>query len=317
MAIYTLNDFFCGAGGMGLGFKKAGFSIAGAWDFDKWAVESYKNNVSKKVIQSDVQEIHWTDIPYADVWSFGFPCVDISTIGKMRGMIQGETRSGLFYEIMRLLDETKENSPSNLPKIILAENVKGLRNYLDIVEEEYQKHDYKMYYTLYNSNYWGVSQNRERYFVLGVHNSIEEEFHFSPQGTTTTPLEMAIEKNYDLEQSKLSDYAKSQILSKLGEREGFAYIYYNDRVYQSNEPSPTITTQCSVWTRSSGLVLIADRENIRKFTIREFANLQGFPKDYQFHGASGHIHKQIGNAVTINVSYAIALAISDFLKYIN
>ena len=43
--MYTLNDFFCGCGGLGLGFQNAGFKIVGAWDFDKYAVATYRENV--------------------------------------------------------------------------------------------------------------------------------------------------------------------------------------------------------------------------------------------------------------------------------
>lgn len=175
MSDFTVNDFFCGAGGMGLGFKQAGFRLAGAWDFDKWAVESYGNNVSPKVKQEDITQMNWRDVPYADVWTFGFPCQDVSVAGKRTGMIKGKTRSGLFYEVMRLLDEMKKFNPDNLPKIILAENVKGIRKYLPTIEEEYKARGYKTYYTLYNSKYFGVPQNRERYFIIGIHHRLSRE----------------------------------------------------------------------------------------------------------------------------------------------
>lgn len=176
--ILKVNDFFCGAGGMGLGFKNAGFQLGGAWDFDKWAVESYGNNVSPKVKQADITQMTWDEVPYADVWTFGFPCQDISVAGKQAGMVKGKTRSGLFFEVMRLLEETEKNDKSRLPSVIMAENVKGLKKYLPTLEEEYNARGYRMYATLYNSKYWGVAQNRDRYFVLGVHESISNEFIF-------------------------------------------------------------------------------------------------------------------------------------------
>ena len=101
--VVSVNDFFCGAGGMSLGFKNAGFRLSGAWDFDKWAVESYFENISPKVKQMDITQMNGDEVPYADVWTFGFPCQDISIAGKQAGMVKGKTRSGLFYEVMRLL----------------------------------------------------------------------------------------------------------------------------------------------------------------------------------------------------------------------
>ena len=44
-----VNDFFCGCGGMGVGFLNAGYKIAGAWDFDKYAVQSYDHNVGHEL----------------------------------------------------------------------------------------------------------------------------------------------------------------------------------------------------------------------------------------------------------------------------
>jgi len=222
------NDFFCGAGGMGLGFKQAGFRVAGAWDFDKFAVQSYSHNVSPKVKQADVTLMNYKDVPYADVWTFGAPCQAYSIAGEKLGMtfkctsceheeiFDGELiidqntncsecgeksnpkdpRGIIFFHIMRLLKETKENIPENLPPIIMLENVKGVKKFLGVFEKEYAKRGYKMYHTLYNSKYQGVPQNRERYFVIGVHESIEKEFVFKEQQTDFVPkLSSVLEKD--------------------------------------------------------------------------------------------------------------------------
>lgn len=199
--VVSVNDFFCGAGGMGLGFKYAGFQLAGAWDFDKYAVESYGNNVSPKVKQADITQMTWDEVPYADVWTFGFPCQDISVAGKQAGMVKGKTRSGLFYEVMRLLEETETHSPDRLPTVILAENVKAVKKYLPEIEKEYKARGYRMYATLYNSKYWGVPQNRERYFMIGVHESIQDEFVFPKEQTEYVPklsgfLDVEVDEKY-------------------------------------------------------------------------------------------------------------------------
>ena len=84
MSALRVNDFFCGCGGMGLAFQKAGFEIAGAWDYDKHAVQSYRENVGNHVQKADIREMKWSDIPRADVWAFGFPCQDLSVAGGGR-----------------------------------------------------------------------------------------------------------------------------------------------------------------------------------------------------------------------------------------
>ena len=60
-----VNDFFCGCGGMGIAFKNAGYEIAGAWDFDKYAVESYRANVGDHVQKADIKELHQADMAYS------------------------------------------------------------------------------------------------------------------------------------------------------------------------------------------------------------------------------------------------------------
>lgn len=207
--MYTLNDFFCGCGGLGLGFQNAGFKIVGAWDFDKYAVATYRENVGDHVVQADIQKMHIEDVPKADVWAFGFPCQDLSVVGKQAGIklecadcgtvweVSAETyseenlcpgcggtnhraatRSGMFFEIMRLLAEAREREPEKVPKVLVAENVKALRKLLPVLEAEYGKAGYKCHAQLFNSKYWGVPQNRERYIVVGTLDSLPDTYTY-------------------------------------------------------------------------------------------------------------------------------------------
>lgn len=241
-----LNDLFCGAGGMGLGFQFAGFDIVGSWDFDKYAVESYAHNVSNDVKQRDISEMTWEELPKADVWTFGFPCQDLSVAGKMAGLFEGK-RSGLFFEVMRLLDESKEQDIQRLPKVIMAENVKGLKPYLDVLKEEYQKRGYKMYHMLFNSKFWGVPQNRERYFVVGVHESIEKEFEFPIQQTDFIPklssvLESEVDEKYyidDLKAAKIIEQAVEGLKVKQATKKGYDIAVDGDSINISHPNNKT------------------------------------------------------------------------------
>lgn len=249
--MYTVNDFFCGCGGLGLGFLQAGFDVVGAWDFDKYAVQTYKKNVDDKVIQADITEMTIDDVPKADVWTFGFPCQDLSVAGNQKGMLlkckdcqevyevrdenvapsdvrcpkcggsnyEPMSRSGLFFEIMRLLDEAAKRESQKLPCILLAENVKALRPYLPILEAEYNKRGYRMYYTMYNSKFWNVPQNRERYFVVGVRSDLNGDFEFPTEQHEYVPkLSSILETNVDEKYYIADDKAKviiEQALKKL------------------------------------------------------------------------------------------------------
>lgn len=236
---YLVNDLFCGAGGMSLGFKEAGFAIAGAWDNDKFAVLSYKENIDDKVKQIDIQQLSWQDLPKADVWTFGFPCQDISVAGKRAGMVKGKTRSGLFYEVMRLLEETRTNDPMRLPKIILAENVKAVKQYLPEIEAEYEKRGYKLYYTLYNSKYWGVPQNRERYFMVGIRKDLPQTFRFPEEQHDYIPKLLSVLEDHVDEKYYISDEKGRKIvveaLQRLGMLGFISATLTSDRIDKPNE----------------------------------------------------------------------------------
>ena len=116
-------DFFAGIGGFHSGLEKAGMECIGWCEFDKFAQKSYRAmyNTERLWFADDVRKVRGWDIPKADMWTFGFPCQDVSIAGKQKGIKRG-TRSGLFYEIMRLIDEAEENRPEWL----ICENVKNL-----------------------------------------------------------------------------------------------------------------------------------------------------------------------------------------------
>ena len=253
MSGLKVNDFFCGCGGMGLAFQKAGFEIAGAWDYDKHAVQSYRENVGNHVQKADIREMKWSDIPRADVWAFGFPCQDLSVAGGgKKGMvikcqdcgcvqeiepgeydgnnrcpecggnnIKADSRSGCFFEMMRLLQETEEHAPENMPAVIIAENVKGLKPYLNVLEIEYRKRGYKAHYQLFNSKYWNVAQSRERYAVVGTRETENLSFAFPVEQHEFIPklssfLDENVDEKYYIEDSKAKTILK-QALERLAD----------------------------------------------------------------------------------------------------
>ena len=116
-------DFFSGIGGFHSGLEQAGMECVGWCEFDKFAQASYRAMYDTDDVWfgSDVTKVKGKDLPKADLWAFGFPCQDVSIAGKQNGIKEG-TRSGLFFEIMRLLNECEENKP----KWLVCENVKNL-----------------------------------------------------------------------------------------------------------------------------------------------------------------------------------------------
>ena len=162
-------DFFAGVGGFHSGLEIAGMKCIGWCEFDKFAQKSYRAiyDTERLWFADDIRKVRGWDLPKADLWTFGFPCQDVSIAGKQKGIKRG-TRSGLFYEVMRLLDEAEENRP----KWLICENVKNLllieggRGFLEVLSEM-DKRGYDAEWKVYNSKDYGVPQNRERVYIVG------------------------------------------------------------------------------------------------------------------------------------------------------
>lgn len=179
-------DFFAGIGGIRLGLEQAGHKCVGFCEFDKYARTAYKAmyDTEGEWENHDVRTVKPYDVPAADLWCFGFPCQDISVAGKQKGLQEGE-RSGLFYEIMRLLAGRRQE---DRPKWLLIENVKNLLsigNGFDFARLlcEVGGHGYSLQWDTLNSKDYGVPQNRERVFIVGYLGNIRGREVFPLQRT--------------------------------------------------------------------------------------------------------------------------------------
>lgn len=299
---YSMNDFFCGCGGIGLGFKQAGFHIAGAWDSNKYAVQAYKENVWAGVKQADIREMDIDDIPEADVWAFGFPCQDLSVAGLKAGMkvicrhcmaewqfctghetcpscgkreFKAANRSGLFFEIMRLLDQARTSSKNKLPDILMAENVKGLKKYIPMLEEQYKL----------RGCHAVITPGRENKRQNGRRAKGNEE----PMFTLTAQDLHGVIQNVFLTTDKVA--------------------YCCDSSYPKGIGPGTRARRTHVVEYKNEKYLV------RKLTPYEYGLLQGFPMDkWKQTVSDSQAYKLFGNAVTVNVSNVIARAVHLFLE---
>lgn len=308
--MFTMVDFFCGCGGMGLGFEKAGFSIVQAFDWDKWAVESYNHNLKRPAQVADVSRLHGSDILPASAWTFGFPCQDVSIAGKKEG-ITGK-RSKMFFQVMRLLSETE-----NKPKILLAENVEQIRNSLPIIAEEYMKVGYTMYAQLLNAKYFNVPQSRERYFIVGIRNDLVQDFVF-PEQLQETAFCMGDALESDVPESFDFKYMDNYVALTKPDKDGIRVVgdlrhYGNDqmnRVYDPEGISPTLL----VVSGGGREIKVIHENRVRKMTPREYARLQGFPDSFEIIVTKSQAYKQFGNAVAVPQAYAMANSVKDYLN---
>lgn len=154
-------------------------------------------------------------LAYADLWTYSFPCQDISRAGKQKGIIKGQTRSGLLYEIERLLGNAKENN--KLPKYLLLENVKALasKQYKEQFEDwlnTLKTLGYNTYWKILNSKDLGIPQNRERLFAISIREDIDNaRLKISGKGYRDISLQTLLDSVPDTE------YTNEQLELKQGE----------------------------------------------------------------------------------------------------
>ena len=140
------------------------YEIVGISEIDKFAINVYEQLHGKTRNFGDISKID--KLPESDLWTYSFPCQDLSVIGLQKGIRKG-TRSGLLLEVERLL----EVSPK--PKYLLMENVKNLLSKKNKPEFEkwckkLEELGYTNYYKIINSKDYGVPQNRERVFMVSI-----------------------------------------------------------------------------------------------------------------------------------------------------
>lgn len=164
----TFLDLCSGIGGFRLGLETAGHKCIGYCEYDKFARASYEAmyDTEGEWKADDVTKLNSDDVPYADIWCFGFPCQDISVAGKQRGLVG--KRSGIYFNIIDLLKGKEE---SDKPTYLLVENVKNLLSInsgfdFATVLSEMDEAGYDCRWQVLNSKNFGVPQNRERVFII-------------------------------------------------------------------------------------------------------------------------------------------------------
>lgn len=165
----TVNELFAGIGAFRKALERLNISheIIGISEIDKYAIKSYESLFGTTRNYGDISKVDKLD--YADMWTYGFPCQDVSISGLQGGIVKRTTRSGLLYEVQRLLVTAALND--ELPKYLILENVKNLvgkRFIGDFNEwtEWLNGLGYNNYWQVINAKDHGIPQNREREYLL-------------------------------------------------------------------------------------------------------------------------------------------------------
>lgn len=312
---HKVISLFAGIGGLDLGFEFAGFDVIWANDFDKYAVETYKENVGKNIVHGDIREVIG-QIPKHDVLIGGFPCQPFSTLGKLKGF-EDEERGTLFFVIKEILIKCDT-------KVVLLENVKNIVNHdggktFERIKKELDQIGFTCFTQVLNSQDYGVPQRRNRMFLIGIKREYfnVKEFEFPPKKELKVTTQDLLDKNVD-EKYFLSKKMEPTIL-------GYGTKGYIVKPTIDQKISKTLCATMHKMHRASQDNYVTDNKNymkfkcenrvpVRKLTPNECRQLQGFPSDWKQVVSDTQAYKQFGNAVTVNVSYAVA---KKLMKYIN
>lgn len=193
-----LIELFAGIGSQTQALTNIGIAhkVVAISEIDKYAIQSYEAMHGKANNLGDIRKIE--ELPDADLWTYSFPCQDISVAGKGAGIKEG-TRSGLLFEVERLLRVASEKG--TLPKYLLLENVKNLVSkkfkadfdkWLDFLAEL----GYTNYWKVLNAKDYGIPQNRERVFCVSIRGK-HEPFVFPKPKELTIRLRDMIDETVD------------------------------------------------------------------------------------------------------------------------
>jgi len=218
--LIKLRTLFSGIGSPEIALRELGidYEVMDFCEIDKYAAKSYSavHGVDESKNLGDVTKVWGRNLPYADLMVWGFPCQDISVAGKQRGIQEGATRSGLYYEGFRILKET-------MPKYSIIENVKNLvgkkfKENFNSMLEDIESIGYNNYWKVLNAKDYGIPQNRERVFIISIRKDVDNGKFTFPEGFDNglrlkDLLEDEVDEKYYISQEK-TEKPISQIKDK-------------------------------------------------------------------------------------------------------
>ena len=328
MEKYKYIDLFAGAGGMSLGFDKAGFENVLAVEYDECFAETYKFNFPKHNLRvEDIKNISNDEIKEIignnkiDVIIGGPRCQGFSIAGRIGRNFIDDERNQLFKEFVRFVNVIK-------PKIFVMENVAALKTHnkgktIEEIVNEFKNVGYTVKYDVLNAVNYGVPQQRRRIFIIGTLDE-NNKFEFPKKTNKYITIEEALNGLPELKSGETSNipnhnamHHSKQMLKKMsyvkdgGDRNDIPeeirpksgdirkYIRYN-----SKEPSICIT---------GDMRKVFHFNQNRALTGRELARIQTFPDNFIFKGNAGKVQQQIGNAVPPKLAFQIANSVKEVL----
>jgi DNA (cytosine-5)-methyltransferase 1 len=329
-----LVTFFAGAGGLDLGFSRAGFDVIWANEYDKQIWETYEENHKGVYLdRRSITNIPSDEVPECDGIIGGPPCQSWSEAGALRGI--GDKRGRLFYDFIRILADKQ-------PKFFLAENVSGMllsrhNEALNNIKEMFKQCGYNLSFKMLNVSDYGVPQDRKRVFFVGYRSDLGIEFKF-PEPTTKNIKITLKQTIWDLKDNALParslNYSNGENCEFLNHEYmigGFSTIYMSrNRVRNWDDVSFTIQAggrhapihpqaPLMEFVEKDKRIFSPNQEHLyRRLSVRECARIQTFPDDFKFFYSNVTAgYKMIGNAVPVLMAEILANKIIEDLSNID
>lgn len=347
----TAVSLFTGAGGMDIGFERAGVKTVFANELMKEAAETYNANHSGNVMVNDdinnvidlLEEFEGVDFVFG-----GPPCQGFSVAGKMD---PDDERSKLIFTFLDVVEKVQ-------PKAFIMENVKalGILEKWEPIRKKYlecaQRLGYNCVPIILNATEYGVSQKRERVFFIGIKGNGDPFFEYHMRNLIEQQKQKApvvkellkslgragTEMNPDTCTAKIT-FATRPIMRK----SPYAGMYFNGQGRPIDVDGYANTLPASMGGNKTPFIdeeyLYGDAESdwvmeyhkglmdgtivpkfkdapnrLRRITIKEAARIQSFPDDYIFCGNKGKIYTQIGNAVPCKLAEVVAKAVIRYMQ---
>ena len=324
--VFNSIELFAGGGGLALGMEYAGFNHIMLNEFDAKACRTLrKNRPNWNVVEGDVHDVSFKDYDgKVDFLSGGFPCQAFSYAGNKGGF--NDTRGTLFFELARAVSECH-------PKVFMGENVRGLLTHdggktLETIKNVIKELGYTLVEPrVLKAIMYKVPQKRERLILIAIRNDIAQKVQFkwpSPYHRIVNlrdafykgilydcDVPFSEGQKYPENKKKIMDLVpmggnwrnlpidiqKQYLKGSFGLGGGKTGIA---RRLSLDEPSLTLTCAPAMKQTERCHPL-----ETRPLTVREYARVQTFPDNWEFEGSLSDQYKQIGNAVPVNLAYAI------------
>ena len=300
MREFTAVSLFCGAGGLDLGFEQSGFRTLWANDYDKDACKTHQNWSKANVVCEDISKVDISTIPGSDIILGGFPCQGFSLSGPRK---IDDSRNVLYKHYVEIVNAKQ-------PKLFVGENVKGLLTMDDgkifeAIVSEFADCGYDVYYQLVNARDFGVPQDRERVIICGFRKDLHiTSFDVPVPKNMKMTIREALAGMTEPKSNEICNAPYSSRYMSRNRKRGWDDVSYT---------IPAMAKQVTLYPGSPDMEKIdtnlwkfGDNGITRRFSWREAAAIQTFPKDLEFHGDLVSKYKQIGNAVPVKLAAYVA-----------